>query len=110
MTDPESAPVSRPARGLRNPPPWFRVAFTAFAAAVFAWTVANLLWLPSNSTLSAVRLVLIVVVVVGYALGWQYQSPGARAAKVERLQRQDDRNERRTLDRDAGRKPRKPGK
>jgi len=95
MTDPKGLPATRRTARLRNPPPWFRVAFTAFAAAVFAWTVANLLWLPTNSTLSAIRLVLIVVVVVGYALGWQYQSAGAKAAKAERRQRQADRKLRR---------------
>lgn len=91
MSGPGKTPVAARSTGLRNPPPWFRVTFTAFAAGVFAWTVANLLWLPSNSTLTALRLVAIVVVVVGYALGWQYQTAGAKAARAERLQRQADR-------------------
>ncbi len=107
MTDRNGAPVTRPTAGLRNPPRWFRVAFTAFAAAVFAWTIANLLWLPSNSTLTVVRLVAILVVVVGYALGWQYQSEATRAARAARVQRQVDHNEERTLTRSTARKPKK---
>lgn len=107
MTDPKGAPVTRPTARLRNPPPWFRVAFTAFAAGIFAWTVANLLWLQSNSTLTAIRLVAILVVVIGYALGWQYQSAATRAARAERVQRQADRNEQRTLNRTTARKPEK---
>lgn len=105
MTD-LGKPVSA-ATGLRNPPPWFRVAFTAFAIGVFAWTIANLLWLPSNSVLTAIRLVLIVVVVVGYALGWQYQSAATRAARAERAQRQKDRFEARAMARTSARKPKK---
>lgn len=107
MTDRKGAPVTSPPAGLRNPPPWFRVAFTAFAAIVFAWTIANLLWLPTNSALTVVRLVAILVVVVGYALGWQYQSEATRAARTARVQRQVDRNEARTLSRSTARKPKK---
>jgi len=107
MTDRNPAPDNRPAVGLRNPPPWFRVAFTAFAVTVFAWTIANLLWLPSNHTLTILRLVAILLVVVGYALGWQYQSAATRAAREARVQRQVDRNEQRTLARTTARKPRK---
>jgi hypothetical protein len=106
MTGPGKAAVA-PAAGLRNPPPWFRVAFTAFAVGVFAWTIANLLWLPSNAVLTAIRLVLIVVVVVGYALGWQYQSAATRAARAERAQRQAQRNQQRALARATDRKPKK---
>ncbi len=95
MTDPKIVPATGRGSRLRNPPAWFRVTFTAFAAAVFAWTIANLLWLPTNSTLSAIRLALIVVVIVGYALGWQYQSAATRAARAARVQRQVDRNEKR---------------
>ena len=107
MTDPNGAPVTRPTAGLRNPPPWFRVAFTVFAATIFAWTVANLLWLPTNSTLTVIRLVAILFVVVGYALGWQYQSAATRAARAARVQRQVDRNDKRTLTRTTARKPKK---
>jgi len=91
MTDPKGARLTRPTARLRNPPPWFRVAFTAFAVGVFAWTVVNLLWLPSNSTLTAIRLVAILVIVIGYALGWQYQSAATRAARAARVQRQVER-------------------
>jgi hypothetical protein len=107
MTDPDAAPVTRPTGGIRNPPPWFRVAFTAFAATVFAWTIANLLWLPTNSALTAIRLVAILLVVVGYALGWQYQSAATRAARADRVQRQVERNDKRTLARTTARKPKK---
>lgn len=107
MTDPAGGPVSRPAARLRNPPPWFRVAFTAFAATVFAWTIVNLLWLPDNRALTAIRLVAILVVVVGYALGWQYQSAATRAARADRVQRQVERNHKRTLARTTARKPKK---
>lgn len=104
---PNGAPVSRPTSSLRNPPHWFRVAFTAFAAIIFAWTIANLLWLPTNTVFTVIRLVAILIVVVGYALGWQYQSAATRAAREARVQRQVDRNEQRTVARNAGRKPRK---
>lgn len=108
MTDPSRVPESRPAGSLRNPPPWFRVAFTTFAALVFAWTIANLLWLPDNATLTVIRLVAIVLVIVGYALGWQYQSEATRAARAARQQRQADRNQQRSLSRNVT--PRKPKK